>query len=65
MRRQVQECKGVNSIGWIGPSGYVDTNAVEIIGMRTPSDKDVPQRFNELVTSLFRHWGEKIPVGSV
>ncbi|KAJ8583824.1 hypothetical protein M405DRAFT_827900, partial [Rhizopogon salebrosus TDB-379] len=61
MRRQVQECKGANSIGWVGPVGYGNTNVVEIIGMRTPSDKDVPHP--SMDTNLFQHRGEKAPVG--
>jgi hypothetical protein len=63
MRRQVQEYKRANSIGWVGPIGYGNTSVVEIVGTRTPWDKDVPHP--SMDTSLFQHWGEKAPVGSV
>ncbi|KAJ8593568.1 hypothetical protein M405DRAFT_810773 [Rhizopogon salebrosus TDB-379] len=43
MQRQVQECKNVNSIGWVGPSRHGNTNVVGIVGVGTSSDKDVPR----------------------
>ncbi|KAJ8581433.1 hypothetical protein M405DRAFT_832549 [Rhizopogon salebrosus TDB-379] len=61
MRRQVQECKSANFIGWVGPVGYDNTNVVEIVGMRTPSDRDVPRP--SMDTNLFQHRGEKAPIG--
>ncbi|KAJ8580810.1 hypothetical protein M405DRAFT_23451 [Rhizopogon salebrosus TDB-379] len=63
MQRQVQECKNVNSIAWVGPSRHGNTNVVGIVDMRTSSAKDV--RRPSMDTSLFRHWGEKARVGSV
>ncbi|KAJ8592040.1 hypothetical protein M405DRAFT_77036 [Rhizopogon salebrosus TDB-379] len=54
MQRQVQECKDVNSIGWVGPSRHGNTNVVGIVDRRTSSDKDVPHR----TSTLFRHYGE-------
>ncbi|KAJ8595212.1 hypothetical protein M405DRAFT_807659 [Rhizopogon salebrosus TDB-379] len=59
MRRQVQEYKRANSIGWVGPIGYGNTSVVEIVGTRTPWDKDVPHP--SMDTSLFQHWSEKAP----
>jgi hypothetical protein len=54
MQRQVQECKDVNSIGWVGPSRHGNTNVVGIVNRRASSDKDVPH----LTSSLFRRCGE-------
>ncbi|KAJ8581804.1 hypothetical protein M405DRAFT_600620 [Rhizopogon salebrosus TDB-379] len=63
MQRQVQECKNVNSIAWVGVSRHGNTNVVGIVDMRTSSAKDVPRP--SMDTSLFRYWGEKARVGSV
>jgi hypothetical protein len=35
MQRQVQECKDVNSIGWVGSSRHGNTNVVGIVDRRT------------------------------
>ncbi|KAJ8583031.1 hypothetical protein M405DRAFT_829613, partial [Rhizopogon salebrosus TDB-379] len=59
MRGQVQEYKGVNSIGWVGLIRYGNAKVVEIV----PSDKDVSRP--SMDTSPFQHWGEKAPVGSI
>ncbi|KAJ8594515.1 hypothetical protein M405DRAFT_808953, partial [Rhizopogon salebrosus TDB-379] len=59
MRRQVQECKGANSIGWVGPIGYGNTSVVEIVCTRTPSDKDVPHPSTD--TSMFQIGARRLP----
>ncbi|KAJ8581430.1 hypothetical protein M405DRAFT_832537 [Rhizopogon salebrosus TDB-379] len=57
MRRQVQECKGANSIGWVGPVGYGNTNVVEIVTF----GQGCASHFMD--TNLLQHRGEKAPVG--
>jgi hypothetical protein len=54
---QVQECKGANSIGWVGPVGYGNTNVVEIVTF----GQGCASHFMD--TNLFQHRGEKVPVG--